>query len=280
MIVDAHCHLLPSPEGIDLALRFMAEAGVDHTVLVPGGMVPLLGMADFLRGRQALTTREPANDFVRNTFSNYPAVFSGFFHIDPSFHIEEDWDQAFSEGFVGFKLSPLVNRVSFLAPEIRELCDYLVARDLPLYTHVVLHGEASLDALEPLLRDFRKLKLIIGHMGFAATDLSAIGLAARSEGVFLETSVGSFVAIQEAVRRIGAGRVVFGSEGPVHHVGAELRKIELLKLSDAERERICARNICELAHLDPKLQAARRQISADRGSLSGRSLEDGAWTTL
>jgi uncharacterized protein len=256
MIIDAHCHILPSEQGVDTALRYMADANVDHTILVPGGMIPVLGFGDFLRGRQALTTSAPDNDFVCSVFGKHRREFSGFFHVDPAFHMEDDWDEASERGFVGFKLNPLVNRVSFLSPEVKELCEYLVGRDLPLYTHIVLHGDASLDALELLLKDFRKLKLILGHMGFASTDLSAIQLASRLENVYLETSVGSFVAIQEAVRRIGARRIIFGSEGPVHHVGAELRKIELLKLPAQDQERICARNICELARLDEKLRIA------------------------
>jgi uncharacterized protein len=256
MIIDAHCHILPSEQGLEIALRYMADANVDHTILVPGGMIPVLGFGDFLRGRQALTTSAPDNDFVRSVFSKYPREFSGFFQVDPAFHMQDDWDEASAQGFLGFKLNPLVNRVSLVAPEVKELCEYLVSRDLPLYTHIVLQGDASLDALELLLKDFRKLKLILGHMGFASTDLSAIQLASRFENVYLETSVGSFVAIQEAVRRIGARRIIFGSEGPVHHVGAELRKIELLRLPTEDQERICAGNICELARLDEKLRIA------------------------
>jgi predicted TIM-barrel fold metal-dependent hydrolase len=256
MIIDAHCHILPSEQGIAIARGYMADAGVDHTILVPGGMIPLLGFGDFLRGRQALTTSAPDNGFVCSVFRKYAREFSGFFHVDPAFHMQDDWDEALQQGFVGFKLSPLVNRVSFLAPEVKELCEYLEAHDLPLYTHIVLHGDASLDALELLLKDFRKLKLILGHMGFASTDLSAIQLASRRDNIYLETSVGSFVAIQEAVRRIGAGRIIFGSEGPVHHVGAELRKIELLKLPAADQERVCAGNICAIAPLTEKLRIA------------------------
>jgi predicted TIM-barrel fold metal-dependent hydrolase len=254
MIIDAHCHLIPSQEGVGIALGYMADAGVDHTVLVPGGMVPLLGMADFLRGRQALNTRAPDNEFVMSVFARNPRQFSGFFHVDPSYHLPEDWDEAIAGGFNGFKLSPLVNRVSYLSAEVRELCDYLVDRDMPLYTHIVMAGDASLDALSFLLQDFPRLKLILGHMGFAGTDSSAIQLAMRFENVYLETSVGSFIAIREAVRRLGARRVIFGSEGPVHHVGAELRKIELLRLSAADHERVCGLNICDLARLHTKLK--------------------------
>jgi uncharacterized protein len=256
MIIDAHCHILPSEQGVDIALGYMADAKVDHTILVPGGMIPLLGFGDFLRGRQALTTSAPDNDFVRSVFSRHARSFSGFFHVDPAYHMQDDWDEAVEQGFVCFKLNPLVNRVSFLTSEVKELCEYLVSRDLPLYTHIVLSGDASLDALELLLKDFGKLKLILGHMGFASTDLSAIQLASRRENVYLETSVGSFVAIQEAVRRVGAGRLVFGSEGPVHHVGAELRKIELLKLRTEDQERICAGNICAITPLAEKLRVA------------------------
>lgn len=256
MIIDAHCHLQPSQAGIDTALRYMSEAGVSHTVLVPGGMMPVLGMADVMRGRQTLLTTAPDNDFVSEAVRRYPQQFSAFFHVDPSYHLAEDLDEALATGFVGFKLSPLVNRVAFLSTEVKELCEYVVARDLALYTHIVLHGDASLDALELLLKQFPKLKLILGHMGFASTDLSAIQLASRFENLYLETSVGSFVAIQEAVRRVGARRIVFGSEGPVHHVGTELRKIELLKLKSAEQERICGGNISELASLGGKLRAA------------------------
>jgi uncharacterized protein len=256
MIIDAHCHILPSEQGIEVARSYMADAGVDHTILVPGGMIPLLGFADFLRGRQALATSAPDNDFVLSVFRKHAREFSGFFHVDPAFHMADDWDEALQQGFVGFKLNPLVNRVAFLSAEVKELCEYLAARDLPLYTHVVLHGDASLDALELLLKQFPRLKLILGHMGFASTDLSAIQLARRFENLYLETSVGSFAAIGEAVRRLGARRIVFGSEGPVHHVGAELRKIELLKLKPEDQERICAGNISELARLSARLRIA------------------------
>ena len=64
MIVDAHCHLVPAREGLEQTLARMKEAGVDFTILVPGGMVPPLGMADFLRGREPLITQDPPNDFV------------------------------------------------------------------------------------------------------------------------------------------------------------------------------------------------------------------------
>src|SRR5215813_8903607 len=126
------------------------------------------------------------------------------------------------------------------------LCAFAQAFEKPLYTHVVAAGDASLDALEPLLRSYPRLPLILGHMGFAGTDASAIRLARRYDNLFLETSVGSFEAIREAARRLGPTKILYGSEGPIHHPGAELKKLELLHLPSGAMERICSNNIKEL----------------------------------
>ena len=246
MIIDAHFHLIPNENGVETVLSYMREANIDRTILVPGGMVPLLGLGDYLRGRQSLLTTDPANDFVAQTVRSYPSKFAGFFQIDPSYHDEDNLAEAVSDGFIGFKFNPLVNRVSFLSEDVKQVCSFLVERNMPLYTHVVASGDASIDALEVLLNQFPDLCLILGHMGFAGTDLSAIRLAARFENVRLETSVGSFAAIQEAVKKLGSTKVIFGSEGPVHHPSTELRKIELLRLPAKDYENICYSNIASL----------------------------------
>jgi len=243
MIVDAHCHLVPTREGRECTLARMNESGVDVTVLVPGGMVPPLGMADFLRGREPLITQDPPNQFVLDTVRQLPGRFAAFFHVDPAFHDEADFEGAIADGFCGFKLSPLVNRVAFADHGVQMLCAFAQAFEKPLYTHVVAAGDASLDALEPLLRAYPRLPLILGHMGFAGTDASAIRLARRYDNLFLETSVGSFAAIDEAAQRLGPNKILFGSEGPVHHPGAELKKLELLRLPSSAMERICGDNI-------------------------------------
>jgi predicted TIM-barrel fold metal-dependent hydrolase len=258
MIVDSHCHLVPTREGLDQTLARMKDSGIDFTVLVPGGMVPPLGMADFLRGREPLITQDPPNQFVLKAIREFPGQFAAFFHVDPAFHDEDDLEKAVADGFCGFKLSPLVNRVAFASRGVQMLCAFAHALEKPLYTHVVASGEASLDALEPLLRAYSRLPLILGHMGFAGTDASAIRLARRYDNLFLETSVGSYAAISEAAHRLGPTKLLYGSEGPVHHPGAELKKLELLRLSSSAMERICSDNIKEL------IQFAERGVSHEQ----------------
>lgn len=254
MIIDAHCHLIPSEEAVKFTLDAMALAGVDYTILVPGGMIPPLGMADFLRGRLPLITTDPPNDFVLKTLRQHPARFGAFFQVDPGYHDEDDLKTALEDGFSGFKLNPLVNKVAFAHRDVDALCAFAQSREIPIYTHIVAQGDASLDAFERLVVTYDRLPFILGHMGFAATDESAIRLAQRCDNLFLETSIGSILAIREALSRLGPNRIIFGSEGPVHHPAVELFKLRLLNLSEAGFDRVCGENIQELTRVSVRKQ--------------------------
>ena len=61
--------------------------------------------------------------------------------------------------------------------------------------------------------------------------------AARNDSLFLETSVGSYLIVKEALRRLGASKIIFGSEFPLYHPQVELEKIRvLLKGEDLQRD--------------------------------------------
>jgi uncharacterized protein len=52
------------------------------------------------------------------------------------------------------------------------------------------------------------------------------------------------------VKKAGAHKVIFGSEYPLSHPAVELKKILLLPITEAERERILSENIRELLRLE------------------------------
>jgi predicted TIM-barrel fold metal-dependent hydrolase len=244
MIIDAHCHLVPTEAGLELTFQRMADAGVDHTVVVPGGMVPSLGLGDFLRGRAPLDELEPNNAFNLAAIRRFPQRISAFFHFDPSYDDLDDAADAIANGFSGFKLNPIVDRVDFNHPTIDELFDYAQQSGLPIYSHIVLTGGASIDSLATLLSRHPNSHVVLGHMGFASSDGEAIRLARRFDNMLLETSVGAFHAISEAYKLLGATKLVFGSEGPSHHPAVELYKIKLLDASPSDYDLICGGNIC------------------------------------
>jgi predicted TIM-barrel fold metal-dependent hydrolase len=97
-----------------------------------------------------------------------------------------------------------------------------------------------------LARKFPKTNFILGHMGFGPSDREAMEACQELDNLFLETSCGNYLFIEQVVNRAGADKVIFGSEFPLSHPGAELRKILLLDISDDEREKILGRNMLAL----------------------------------
>ena len=86
-------------------------------------------------------------------------------------------------------------------------------------------------------------------MGFGPADQEAIDAAKSLPNFFLETSTGNFLNIQEAVKKVGSSKVIFGSEYPLSHPAIELQKIMMLDVSDRERTDILAGNIKNLLKL-------------------------------
>ena len=116
----------------------------------------------------------------------------------------------------------------------------------PVYTHVQYSPGASTARLAALARKFPKTNFILGHMGFGPADREAMEACQELDNLFLETSCGNFLFIDQVVKRAGADKVIFGSEFPLSHPGAELRKVMLLTISDDEREKILGGNILAL----------------------------------
>ena len=55
-----------------------------------------------------------------------------------------------------------------------------------------------------------------------------------------------FDLLEEAVRRAGARKVLFGSDGPWLHPGVELAKVRLLGLSAVDEARVTGKNVLTL----------------------------------
>ncbi|MGF6964351.1 putative TIM-barrel fold metal-dependent hydrolase [Paraburkholderia sp. WC7.3g] len=248
MIIDAHAHLGSSPmSNIAFYLRSMERSGTDMTIVVPGDKVHGDRLADFMRGDEPLISLEPANELILEAVTARPDKFYGFVELNPEFN---DVDSLVEEylshpNIVGFKLNPLIARLSYKNPEVRKLFAFCADNELPIYTHLLMVPQASLDALAGIYDSYRP-PLIIGHMGFASSDHAAVEFASEYEQVYLETSTGALPAIRTALRKLGPERLLFGSEGPSHSQNVELAKIRELDISDLEREGIMGRNVQNL----------------------------------
>jgi uncharacterized protein len=238
LIIDCHCHAgkgdgLTGPWDTDAPLRpylgWAAEAGIQRTVL----------FAAFHSDYAA------ANRQVAALVQQNPARFYGFAFV----HAQRDRGRildlvqtAVQEyGFCGIKCHRYDARLS------REICDVARAFRLPVLYDVV--GETSV--VELLGEQYPDVNFIIPHLGSFSDDWRAqtqlIDQLGRFPNVYTDTSgVRRFDILQRAVRRVGAHKFLFGSDGPWLHPGVELAKIQALHLSADDAEKVLAGNLLRL----------------------------------
>jgi predicted TIM-barrel fold metal-dependent hydrolase len=121
--------------------------------------------------------------------------------------------------------------------------------------------------VELLATEYPRVNFIIPHLGSFADDWRAqvalVDHLVRHPNVFTDTSgVRRFDILEQAVERAGAGKFLFGSDGPWLHPGVELAKVRALGLPPAEERRITGGNLLRLLGAMDARGAARLRPSA------------------
>jgi uncharacterized protein len=274
MIVDCHCHAgkgdrMTAPWNTDAPikpyLRRARRAGIDKTVV----------FAPFH------TNYDEANREVARIVARYPGRLIGFAFV----HATRDAGRIFCMvqrahkwGFRGIKCH------GFEAMPTRELCEAARAFRMPLLADVVGRAEV-VDMLAP---QFPDVNFIIPHLGSFADDWRAhqrvIDQIVRYPNVFADTSgIRRFDYIVEAIKRAGARKVLFGSDGPWLHPGLELHKIRLLGLPPEQEAMVLGGNILRLLRgvrsesiSNQTPQIRRQQARCERLSASVKPLLENA----
>ena len=270
MIIDGHCHAghgdgLTGPwdtsAPLDQYLRRAAEAGIDRTVLLAA-----------FHSDYSVANRE-----VARIVASRPDRFYGFAFVHP----ERDRGrvQAMVQvavktyGFVGIKVHRYDGRIS------REICEVARAFRLPVLYDVM--GEISIAEL--LAQEYPDVAFIFPHLGSFSDDwraqLGLIDHLARHPNLHADTSgVRRFDLLEQAVRRAGARKILFGTDGPWLHPAVELAKIHALELTPAEEALVLGRNFLRLI-AGVKVTPRLRPIAPAEpvGEISGRGPYRDPW---
>lgn len=246
-VIDAHCHAgqgdgLTGPWDTEASLDRYAlrarEAGIDCTVL----FAPLT--SDY----------RPANRAVGATVTARPDRYLGFAFVNPvgdRGRIGELIDEARVWGACGIKVHWRDGRIS------REIAEVARRRCLP----VLYDPGGDLAAVEMAARAYPEVDWIVPHLSSFGDDwkvqVAFVDQLTRLPNVFADTSgVRYFDVLADAVRRAGARKVLFGSDGPFLHPGVEISKIHALHLSPADAALVLGGNLLRLTRT-----ARRRRIS-------------------
>jgi uncharacterized protein len=238
MIIDMHCHAgkgdgLTGPWDTDASLRDYLPradaAGITHSVLLAAFS------SDYAR----------ANEELAAIVHLAPRRFWGFCFVHAVHdrgriaHLVSTAIEGY--GFVGIK----VHRHD--APISREICEAARRHRVPVLYDVA--GEVA--QVELFATEYPDVAFIVPHLGSFADDwraqLALIDMLVRHRNVYADSAgVRRFDLLVQAVRRAGAGKLLFGSDGPWLHPGVELEKIHALGLAPADERRVLAGNFLKL----------------------------------
>jgi predicted TIM-barrel fold metal-dependent hydrolase len=238
MIIDCHCHagegdLLTAPWNTTAPLRSYLRraraAGIDRTVV----------FAPFH------TDYAKANARVAQMVAQSRGRLTGFAFV----HAERDAGRirqmvehaVRNWGFRGIKVHGSDAMLT------REVCDTARALKIPVLVDVIGKPEV----IEMFAPEYSEVAFIIPHLGSFADDWRAhvqvVDQIARIPNVYTDTSgVKRFDYLVEAVRRGGARKVLFGSDGPWLHPGLELHKVRLLGMPQQDEALVTGGNLLRL----------------------------------
>ena len=252
MIIDCHCHAgkgdgLIGPwdtdASLDQYLLRAARAGIERTVLLAA-----------FHSDYAVANRE-----VARIVASRPDRFYGFAFVNA----ERDRGRVYQMvktaveeyGFRGIKVHRHDARIT------REVCEVARAFSLPVLYDVM--GEVT--AAEILATEYPDVAFIIPHMGSFADDwraqLGLIDYLVRHPNIYADTSgVRRFDLLEQATRRAGARKIIFGTDGPWLHPAVELSKVRALNLPADEERLVLGENILKLISQRRRPQGSERDI--------------------
>jgi predicted TIM-barrel fold metal-dependent hydrolase len=211
-------------------LTRMDAAGVDHAMICSLG-------------------QRIENDFIAELVARFPDRFSGYGQVMPQWDDAEEQIAAFAAepGMVGLKLHPTLHGYHFadhgLLDPIFEACR---RHNLIVLVNALDDPFCSPFAIEEIARGFPDVPTLIAHMGAVWNMPEALIVAERHDHLYLETSSTLLADVRKAYGRVGAGKIVMGTEWPGHDFDLERMKIAKAIEDEADRALVEGGNMLRL----------------------------------
>jgi predicted TIM-barrel fold metal-dependent hydrolase len=189
-----------------------------------------------------------ANAAIHDAVRAHPKRLVGYARVNPNFgeQAADELRHCFSDyGFRGLMLDP--ESENFDPGDqnlVYPLLEIARAQKVPVLFHS-WYAPSEPALFWKLADDFPELPVIIGHMGGRLTVDAAL-IAERAPNVYLETSDHMY-RLGNFAKRIGANRILFGTNTPFAAPEAELFKVTVRKdLTQEEKEMILGGNALRL----------------------------------
>jgi len=234
IIIDTHFHLgecrifdLNVTE--DVVLNYMKDYDVTAVILQPfPGAFP----------------QPPVHIYERivKLAEEHEGRIFGMVHTNPTVIAPDDWKRDVRKwikdyGFVGIKVHPLGHAVNLFSKNAEMIFELANELEVPVMVHTGLGVPfASPTNVIPHAEKYPDLKIILAHAGFTFHAGEALLVASKYKNVYLETCASMPGDIAMFIEKLGADKVMFGTDIP-QNIEMEFAKVRSLNLSKEDKEK-------------------------------------------
>lgn len=197
-------------------------------------------------GNSAASDWQYINENLAKGMDKYPGKLKGYVVANPYY---EEFDPDFwfkrSPGFIGLKILACVQGgIPIDDPRFDRFYAYADKHSLPVLIHTWVASEVN-QAMH-VAEQYPNARLIIAHAGL--TNLPAkqavIEGMKKYDNVVIDTAISETYdgALEWIVDKVGADRVLYGSDFITFECSHILGRVAMSKLTDAEKEKIFSRN--------------------------------------
>ena len=226
----------------------MARSGVDRAIVMGG--ISIRGIYT-PTGRVRRTSPQElleSNEEVLQAAAEEPRLVP-FVRLDPRVPEPATRLQGYVQrGCLGVKLHPVLDHFSLLDPGLEPILESAASLRLPIMVHTGWRPSGSVRDVGELARRYPELRFVVAHMKEewgVNRRLSHIEVAERRPNVWLECSYAEHPRrIGEAVMRLGADRILFGSDWPLGggHIAWDMTRVTYAAIADEDKAKILGDN--------------------------------------
>lgn len=238
-VFDFHVRLAPQADALHRLFGALDANGITRAAVAAGGVLDLDRLsAQLVTGGHVETTAD--NGAVLAACAGSGGRLVPFYFANP--YTGERPYRSQAHLFRGLELSPAVYGVGFPDPRCVALVQIAAEHGHPVYTVCTGQPGARTADLAGLARRFPGVPFVSGHCGFIGIDTNGINEIAGQPNIYAETSGCLSVTARVAIERLGADRVLFGTEYPLQDPAVELAKYAALGLDPQAWAKVAWRN--------------------------------------
>ncbi|MFZ7134254.1 MAG: amidohydrolase family protein [Eubacteriales bacterium] len=243
-IIDTHTHLGASRvTGVsfdeDLWLRTMKRYNVDGIFSYP---LP-----------EPYPDSSTVHDRIYRFTQDHPGKVWGVTDINPR-HDDDVYAAEVTRcikelGFVAVKLHPFLESTMPLGPHAVKVYETARKLNVPVIVHTGNGVPLALPSMMiPIAKKYPDLTIVLAHAGSFMYFDEAVIAAQLCDNIFLELSSTGVHHLKMGLASIGAGKMMFGSDGDIY-VGPELAKVEALDLTEDIAEQYLSKTAIDVYKL-------------------------------